>query len=116
LSCHSSAVITWCLSTLMHVTRTCTQFLEPEYGLILSQIAYLPDVTHWACLGCSGSTCTTATINSLINSMQTRSVALHEANGGYTRHWLVFWSRPLLFLKVSVTNRCISIFPVMWNP
>jgi hypothetical protein len=23
---------------------------------------------------------------------------------------------PYLFLKVSVTNRCISVFPVMWNP
>ncbi len=33
-----------------------------------------------------------ATINNLINSMQRRCVALHEANGGHTRYWLV--SRP----------------------
>ena len=75
-------------------------------------------VTHWACSGCSGSTCTTAraniqqlrtaieeewdnipqaTINSLINSMQRRCVVLDEANGGHTRYWLVFWSTTLLF-------------------
>ncbi len=33
---------------------------------------------------------THATINNLINSMQRRCVALHEANGGHTRYWLVF--------------------------
>ncbi len=72
-------------------------------------------VTHWACLGCSGSAYTTAcvtvpaniqqlctaieeewtkilhaTINNLINSMQSWCVALHEANGGHIRYWLVF--------------------------
>ncbi len=31
-----------------------------------------------------------ATINNLINSMRRRCVALHEANGGHTRYWLVF--------------------------
>jgi hypothetical protein len=41
---------------------------------------------------------------------------LHEANLGHTRYWLVFWPTPLLFLNAYVTNRCISVFPVMWNP
>jgi hypothetical protein len=40
-----------------------------------------------------------ATINSLINSMQRRCVALHETHGGHTRYWLVFWSTPLTFFK-----------------
>ncbi len=69
-------------------------------------------VTHWACLGCSGSAYTTAcssscqypatlhshwrgedqhyTINNLTNSMWRRCVALREANGGHTRYWLIF--------------------------
>ena len=51
-----------------------------------------------------------ATINTQISCMRRRCVALH------TRYWLVFWSTPLtFFLKVSVTNRCISVFPVMWK-
>ena len=32
-----------------------------------------------------------ATINSLIKPMWRRSVALHEASGGHTSYWLVFW-------------------------
>ena len=77
--------------------------------------------THQACLGCYGSTWTTAcsssrqypatshaveekwdniqqaTINSLIN--WSRYAVLHEANGGHTRYWLVLWSTslPLFF-------------------
>ena len=39
-----------------------------------------------------------STINSLINPMWRRRVALHEANG-HTRYWLVFWSTPLPFFK-----------------
>ena len=39
------------------------------------------------------------TINSLINSMRRRYVVLHEANGGHTRYWLVFWSMPLPFFN-----------------
>jgi hypothetical protein len=81
-------------------------------------------VTHWACLGWTGSTCTQhvpvpanikqlrtaieewdnipqATINSLINYMWRRRVVLHEANSGYTRNWLVFWSTPLFLFTVS---------------
>ena len=38
-----------------------------------------------------------ATINSLVNYMPKRCGALHEANGGHTRYWLVFWSTPLPF-------------------
>jgi hypothetical protein len=29
--------------------------------------------------------------------MWRRCVAQHEANGGHTRYWLVFWSTPILF-------------------
>ena len=45
-----------------------------------------------------------ATINSIINSMRRRCVALHEANGDHTRYGLFFfYPRPYLFVKVSVT-------------
>jgi hypothetical protein len=57
-----------------------------------------------------------ATINSLNDYMRRRCIALNEGNGGHTRYWLVFRSKPLSFFKVSVTNRCISVFPVMCNP
>jgi hypothetical protein len=43
-------------------------------------------------------------------------VTQHEANGGHTRYWLVFWSTPFVEGTVSVMNRCISIFPVVLNP
>ena len=80
-------------------------------------------ITQWACLGCSGLalydsefqfspiSCNFAqplnrsgTINNLINSMRRRCDALHEANGGHTRYWLVFWSMPLLFFKAWPTD------------
>ena len=89
-----------------------------------SSIAYILTryVTHWACLGCSGSTdcvpvlaniqqlrtaieeewdnISQATINNLINSMWKRCVVLHEANGGPSRYWLVFGPTALpLFLR-----------------
>ena len=42
-------------NALLHVTRTCTQFLEAENVPVLP--AYSPDMSpHWACLRCSGST------------------------------------------------------------
>jgi transposase len=40
-----------------------------------------------------------STFHSLINTMQRKCVALHEANGGHVRYWMVFWSMPLLFLR-----------------
>ena len=46
-----------------------------------------------------------ATINSLINSMRRRCVAVHDADGGHTRYWPDFWSTPLPFFP-----------PLMWNP
>ena len=48
-----------------------------------------------------------ATINSLINSMRRRYVALHGANGGNTRHCLVFWSTPLTFFCDQQKRICI---------
>jgi hypothetical protein len=44
----------------------------------------------------------------MFNSMQRKCVLLHEANGGHTQYWLA----SLPFLKVSVTNKCPSVFPV----
>ncbi|KAL0153133.1 hypothetical protein M9458_051554, partial [Cirrhinus mrigala] len=41
-----------------------------------------------------------ATINNPINSMRRRCVALHEANGGHTRYWLVF--RPPSTVKLHI--------------
>jgi hypothetical protein len=32
----------------------------------------------------------------MINSMWRSCVTLHEANGGHTLYWLVFWSTPYL--------------------
>ncbi len=86
-------------------------------------------VTHWAHLGCSGLAYTTAcssscqypatshshwrgvdqhfTINNLINSMRRRCVALHEANGGHTRHWLVFdkFNKQQRLIQVTAAER-----------
>ena len=49
-----------------------------------------------------------------INFMRRRCVEPHKANG----HKIPtgFWSTPYLFIKTYVTNRCISVFPVMRNP
>ncbi len=43
-----------------HVARICTQFLEAENIPVLAWPALTGHVTHWACLGCSGSAYTTA--------------------------------------------------------
>jgi hypothetical protein len=50
-----------------------------------------------------------ATINSLINSMR-RCVTLRKADTVLSSFLI---HTPTLFFKVSVTNRCISVFPVM---
>ncbi len=42
-----------------HVTRICTQFLEAENIPVFASVL-TGYVTHWACLGCSGSAYTTA--------------------------------------------------------
>ena len=58
--CHSSTAITPCFSLIMHVERIWTQFLEAENVPVPPWPAYSPDMSPiWACLGCSGSTCTT---------------------------------------------------------
>ena len=55
-----------------------------------------------------------STINSLINYMQRRS---HTAWGKWWSHQILTgFLIHYLYFKVSVTNRCISVFPVMWNP
>ena len=50
-----------------------------------------------------------ATVNSLINSMRRRCVALHEENYVHTRYGLLFWSTPLLFLKYGICDQQIHI-------
>uniref|UniRef100_A0AAZ3NQ15 Tc1-like transposase DDE domain-containing protein n=1 Tax=Oncorhynchus tshawytscha TaxID=74940 RepID=A0AAZ3NQ15_ONCTS len=104
-----------------HVARICTQFLEGENVPVLPWPAYSPHVSPiehvWDALDRRVRQCVPfpaniqqlhtgieeewdeipqATINCLSNSMQRRCVAL-------------------LFFKVSVTNRCICLFPVMSN-
>ncbi len=43
-----------------HVARICTQFLEAEHSSSCMASILTGHVTHWACLGCSGSAYTTA--------------------------------------------------------
>ncbi len=98
-----------------HVARICTQFLEAENISVLAWPAYSPDMSPiehvWDALDRrirqrvpvpaniqqlrtaieeEWTNIPQATINNLINSMWRRCVALHEANGGHTRYWLVF--------------------------
>ncbi len=102
-----------------HVARICTQFLEAENIPVLAWPAYLPDMSPiehaWNALDRRIRQCVPvpaniqklrtaieeewinipqAKINNLINSMRRRCVALREANGGHTRHWLVFGPPP----------------------
>jgi hypothetical protein len=107
-----------------HVARICTQFLEDEIVPVLPWPAYSPDMSpvehvrdapdrhvwqrvpistyiqqlHTA-IGGEWHNIPHAPINSLINSMWRRCIALHEANG-HTRYWLVFWSKPLLLYTI----------------
>ena len=112
-----------------HVARISTQFLEAEHVPVLPWPASSPDMSPiehvWDALGRlerqhgpvpanihqlrtaieeEWDNIPQATINSLINSMWRRCVALHEANGGHTRYWLVFWSMPLLVFLFSVSD------------
>ncbi len=108
LLCHSSTTITSCCKDLYTIAGS---WKHPSSCMASILTGH---VTHWACLGCTGSAYTTAcsiscqiqqlhtaieeewtnipqaTINNLINSMWRRCVALREANGGHTRYWLVF--------------------------
>ena len=122
-----------------HVARICTQFLETEnvpcYSMACTLTIY---ITHWACLGCPGSTCTTVCSSS------------HQYPATSHSHWRGVWQyttghnqqpdqlyakemcctawgkwcslqimtcflihAPTFFSKVSMTNRCISVFPVI---
>jgi hypothetical protein len=124
-------------NTRPYIRRICKQFLEAEH---LPWPAYSPDMspmehvwdalyrhvqrvpvpanTHPLCPAIEEEkdNIPQSTINSMMNFIWRRCVALLEANGGHTRYWLIFWSTSLPFLKVSETNRCITVFPVMWNP
>ena len=95
----------------LHVARNCKQFLEAEHFPVLPWPAYLPDrspIEHVLdSLDRRASQCVLgpvnilklrtaieeewdnipqATINSLINSLQRRCIALHEADGGHAKY------------------------------
>jgi hypothetical protein len=100
-----------------------------------SSIGYIltRHVTHWTYLGFSGSTCTRDSVfqysptphrhwsgttfhrpqSTAWSTLCKGDVALHEVNGGHTKYWLVFWST---WIFKNLTNKCISVFPVMWTP
>jgi hypothetical protein len=133
LSCHSSSAITSCFSMIMH--GPCRKDLYTIPGSwkcpSFSWPAYSPDMSHiWGWLGCSGSTCKTACSSSChypanLHSHwrgvrqhstghnqqydQLYALELYEVNCGHTRYRLVFWSTPIPFHKVAVTNRLICI-------
>jgi hypothetical protein len=65
-----------------HVARICTQFLEAENVPVLPWPAYSTrHIIHWACLGCSGSACTT-----LCSSSCQYTVTLHSHWRGVGQH------------------------------
>ena len=97
-----------------HVTRICTQFLKTENVPVLPWLAYSPDMSQFVNVWDGLDRCVRqpvsvpanikplrtaieeewdsipqATIESLINSIQRRGVALHEANGGHTISFLI---------------------------
>ena len=105
-----------------HVSRNCTQFLEAENGSVLPWPALSPDMSPiehvWDALDqrvlqllqfspissnfakpMKRSGTTFHRPQSTAWSMQRRCVTLHEAYGGHTRYWLVFWSMPPTFFK-----------------
>ncbi len=132
LLCHSSTTITSCCSMIMHSPMMWGSVHNSwKLNILNSCMASIltGHVTHWACLGCSGSVykkkrvpvpaniqllrtaieeewtnISQATINNLINSMRRRCVALHEANGGHTRYWLVFGHHHFSFILALYTK------------
>ncbi len=120
--CHSSTSITSCCSMIMHGPML-QGSVHNSWKLKTSQFLH-GQHTHWTChpLSMFGmvwidvydsvflvlsniqqlhtaieeewTSIPQTAINNLINSMWRRCVALHEANGGHTRYWLVFDTRP----------------------
>ena len=135
-SCYSSAAITSCISMIMHgpmsqgSVHNCwklkmSQFfhglhthhmssIEPVWDALdqrLRQHVLVPaDIQqlHTA-IEEEWDNIPQATINSLCEG---------EVSGKWWSHQVLtdFLINPHIFFKVSVTNRCISAFPVMWNP
>ena len=71
--------------------------------------------THWACLGCSGSMCVQWRV-----PVPNHFTVIEEEWANIPQATIKWWSyqtsTPLPFFKLFVTNRCISVFPVMWKP
>jgi hypothetical protein len=132
LSCHSSAAISSWFSIIMQCPMSQRSVHNP-CKIKMSQFFYglhtYQTYTHWACLGCSGSTCTTACFSvPAISHSHWRGVGQHSTGQNQQPDQLYAkemccatwgkWSHQILtgFLKVSVTCVCLSVIPVMWNP
>ena len=129
-----------------HVARICTQFLKAENVPVLPRPAILTrHFTHWSMFGMlwidvydsvfQSPRIYTATLHSNWREMGKHSTGhnqqpdqlegdvnelccaawrkwcSHQSLTGFLIHIPTF-----LLLLVFVTNRCISVFPAMWNP
>ncbi len=111
LLCHSSTTITSCCSMKMHgpmFARICTQFLEAENIPVLAMASILTGhVTHWACLGCSGSAYMTACSSSCqypaTSHSHWRGVDQHSI-GHYQQTWLTLCEGDVLHWQMVVTQ------------
>ncbi len=113
LLCHSSTTITSCCSMIMHspMLQGSVHNIPGSWKHPSSCMASIltGHVTHWACLGCSGSAYTTVCSSSCQypatshshwrgvdqhstghNQQPDQLYAKEMANGGHTRYWLVF--------------------------
>ena len=110
-----------------HALRICIEFLEAENVPVLPWPAYSPNtrhVTHWACLGCwwfdvYGNVFQIPPISrNFAQPLKRSGTTFHRPDQLYATEmcraaWGKWGSTPLPFVKVSVTNRCISVFPVL---
>jgi transposase len=113
-----------------HVARFCTQYLEAENVPVLPWPAYSPDMSPiehvWDALDRHVQrnvpvhtniaiekldNISQATTNSLIHSMRRCCAARGKCWSQQILTAFLIHTPPLF--KVSVTNRCISVFPVM---
>jgi hypothetical protein len=126
---------------IMHVARICPQLLEAENVPVLPCSAYSPDMSPiehvWDALDQRvwQRVPIPANIQPFCTAIERSGTTFHMPQStawstlckgdvsGCMRQIVVTpdtdWfsdPQPYLFLKVSVTNRCISVFSVMWNP
>ena len=144
LLCHSSASITSCFSMIMHSVMS--QSVHNSWKLKMSQFVHglhthqtchplsllrvlwidvYDSMFQFPTISCSFAQPLKRSGTTFHRPQSTAWSTLCEVDvlfctrhGGYTRYWLAFRSKPLPFFKgtLSVTNICISLFPVMRNP